>query len=170
MKPMTYYTYFSSPVGNITAVCRDGAITHLRLEGQREIPLTQAARKDDEPVLLELRQWLEDYFAGKNPDAPSLPLVPSGTPFQMAVWEKLRQIPYGQTVTYGQIARSMGKERMSAQAVGQAVGRNPISILIPCHRVIGANGSLTGYDGGITKKITLLTLEGSMPNIRSTSK
>ena len=119
-------------------------------------------RIKDLPVFGEAVKWLDLYFAGKEPDfMPAL--SPSGTTFQQAVWEILRTIPYGATTSYGTIAKCLEKragKRMSAQAVGGAVGRNPISILIPCHRVIGANGSLTGYAGGLDKKEYLLELEG----------
>ena len=109
------------------------------------------------------RVWLRDYFAGKNPNAEMLPLKAEGTPFQKEVWNLLMAIPYGETRTYGdlarEIARRMGKDKMSSQAVGQAVGKNPISIIIPCHRVVGANGKLVGYAGGMEKKEWLLSLE-----------
>ncbi|MDO4281848.1 MAG: methylated-DNA--[protein]-cysteine S-methyltransferase, partial [Peptococcaceae bacterium] len=124
------------------------------------------AREEPTPVLAQARRWLEAYFDGQSPEAlPPLPaLAPQGTSFQKSVWEILRTIPYGQTVTYGDIAARIAAERglksMAAQAVGHAVAKNPISILIPCHRVVGKNGSLTGYAGGIDKKIALLALEG----------
>ena len=114
------------------------------------------------PALLEAKRWLDIYFAGNEPDFTP-PLHPIGSAFRQSVWEILRQIPYGKTTTYGEIARQlsekMGLSRMSAQAVGGAVGHNKISIIIPCHRVVGANGSLTGYAGGIDKKGKLLELE-----------
>lgn len=109
------------------------------------------------------QEWLERYFAGKKPSPEELPLHPEGTVFRQMVWRELLHIPYGQVTTYGSlakaVARKMGRETMSAQAVGQAVGHNPISIIIPCHRVVGANGSLTGYAGGLDRKIRLLELE-----------
>ena len=108
--------------------------------------------------------WLDRYFAGKRPDPSELLLKPEGSPFRQTVWRLLLEIPYGQVTTYGQLAKKMaefmGRESMSAQAVGGAVGQNPISIIIPCHRVVGTNGSLTGYAGGLQKKIRLLELEG----------
>ena len=109
------------------------------------------------------QEWLERYFAGEKPSPEELPLRPEGTVFRQMVWRELLHIPYGQVTTYGSlakaVARKMGRETMSAQAVGQAVGHNPISIIIPCHRVVGANGSLTGYAGGLDRKIRLLKLE-----------
>ena len=108
--------------------------------------------------------WLDRYFAGENPQISELPLAPSGSDFRQMVWKILCDIPSGQTTTYGEIAKKIaartGRSTMSAQAVGGAVGHNPISIIIPCHRVVGTNGSLTGYAGGIDKKIALLELEG----------
>ena len=109
------------------------------------------------------QEWLERYFSGEKPSPEELPLRPEGTDFRQMVWRELLHIPYGQVTTYGSlakaVARKMGRETMSAQAVGQAVGHNPISIIIPCHRVVGANGSLTGYAGGLDRKIRLLELE-----------
>ena len=114
------------------------------------------------PILAEAKRWLDVYFSGRQPDFRP-PLHPAGSAFRQAVWALLLQIPYGQTTTYGALARQLaqmqGIARMSAQAIGGAVGHNPISIIIPCHRVVGANGSLTGYAGGIEKKVQLLTLE-----------
>jgi len=116
------------------------------------------------PILLEAKRWLDIYFAGKEPNFTP-PLHPIGSAFRQSVWEILLQIPYGKTTTYGEIAHKMaektGCSRMSAQAVGGAVGHNEISIIIPCHRVVGTNGSLTGYAGGIDKKMKLLKLEGT---------
>ena len=111
------------------------------------------------------QEWLECYFAGEKPSPEELPLRPEGTDFQQMVWRELLHIPYGQVTTYGSLAKAvaqeMGRETMSAQAVGQAVGHNPISIIIPCHRVVGTDGSLTGYAGGLDRKIRLLELEGA---------
>lgn len=118
--------------------------------------------EQDTPALSAARRWLDIYFSGKEPDLLP-PLCPVGSAFRQAVWQILLQIPYGQTTTYGEIARQLAEEqglpRMSAQAVGGAVGHNAISVIIPCHRVVGTNGSLTGYAGGIDKKIRLLELE-----------
>ena len=159
---MIYTAHYASPLGGITLASNGMALTGLYFDGERDFPDLSAGRKKDLPVFGEVIRWLDLYFAGKEPDfMPAL--APAGTPFQQAVWAILRTIPYGETTTYGAIAKRLEKstgKRMSAQAVGGAVGRNPISILIPCHRVIGANGSLTGYAGGLDKKEYLLRMEG----------
>ena len=160
---MIYTAHYTSPLGGITLASDGMALTGLYFDGERDFPDLSAAHKKDLPVFGEVMRWLDLYFAGKEPDFMP-PLAPVGTTFQQAVWEILRTIPYGGTMTYGAIAKRLEKvtgKRMSAQAVGGAVGRNPISILIPCHRVIGADGSLTGYAGGLDKKEYLLRLEGT---------
>ena len=160
---MIYTAHYTSPLGGITLASDGIALTGLYFDGERDFPDLSAAHKKDLPVFGEAMHWLDLYFAGKEPDF-SPALNPTGTAFQQAVWEILRTIPYGGTTTYGAIAKRLEKvrgKRMSAQAVGGAVGRNPISILIPCHRVIGADGSLTGYAGGLDKKEYLLGLEGT---------
>ena len=160
---MIYTAHYTSPLGGITLASDGMALTGLYFDGERDFPDLSAAHKKDLPVFGEVMRWLDLYFAGKEPDFMP-PLAPVGTTFQQAVWEILRTIPYGGTMTYGAIAKRLEKvtgKRMSAQAVGGAVGRNPISILIPCHRVIGADGSLTGYAGGLDKKEYLLGLEGT---------
>lgn len=164
---MLYLSEYDSPIGKITLASNGEALTALWLPGQSSAErFLRAKRQSGEPpVLAEAKRWLDIYFSGKEPDfVPALAL--EGTPFQREVWSILRHIPYGETVTYGEIAaeiaRRRGKEKMSAQAVGNAVGSNPISIIVPCHRVVGANGSLTGYNGGIKYKIALLKLEGGL--------
>ena len=155
-------SHYASPLGGMTLTSDGMALTGLYFDGERDFPDLSAAHKKDLPVFGEVMRWLDLYFAGKEPDFMP-PLAPVGTTFQQAVWEILKTIPYGEITTYGAIAKQLEKDtgrRMSAQAVGGAVGRNPISILIPCHRVIGANGSLTGYAGGLDKKEYLLELEG----------
>lgn len=153
-----YYAEYDSPVGKLLLTSDGEALTGLWMN--REMP----EGSGEEPlVLLQVRQWLDAYFRGE-PEEPSFPLKPEGTPFQRMIWKMLLEIPFGQTRTYGELAREaafrMGREKMSAQAVGGAVGRNPISIVIPCHRIIGGSGSLTGYAGGLDKKEWLLTHEG----------
>ena len=160
---MIYTAHYTSPLGGITLTSDGMALTGLYFDGERDFPDLSAVRNKDLPVFGEVLRWLDLYFAGKKPDFMP-PLAPIGTPFQQAVWEILKTISYGETTSYGAIAKQLEKNtgrRTAAQAVGGAVGRNPISILIPCHRVIGANGSLTGYAGGLDKKEYLLGLEGA---------
>jgi len=151
------YTVFPSPLGEMK-LCSDGdCLTAVIFSGQKYASKHLGnAIAGDCPVLNITKDWLSRYFAGEIP-ASLPPIKPSGTPFQMQVWEALLEIPYGETVTYGQLARRVGCK--SAQAIGGAVGRNPISVLIPCHRVVGADGKLTGYAGGVEKKAFLLKLE-----------
>lgn len=171
-KPEKIYTCeFSSPLGQIKASATDSALTGLWFVGQRYFPAQTASwvQDDNHKVFKLLRKWLENYFSGKNP-AVDFSIEPKGSEFQQKVWKILRKIPYGQVTTYGQIAAKIaeesGRSSMSAQAVGGAVGHNPVSILIPCHRVIGADSSLTGYAGGIEKKAALLHLEKAEPASR----
>ena len=166
---MYYITEYISLVGTITLAC-DGTgekLVGLWLEGQKYYGsmLPEATlEKNDLPLFDLTKKWLDRYFDGQKPDLLELPLAPIGGAFRQEVWKILCEIPYGEVITYGSIAKkiagSMNKETMSSQAVGGAVGHNPISIIIPCHRVVGANGSLTGYAGGINTKIKLLELEG----------
>ena len=153
------YIRYSSPLGMLTVAAEDGALTALVIEGQKyaDRHLAGEGRECETPVLHKARCWLDDYFAGENPDASALPLSPKGTAFQQAVWRELRKIPYGETESYGAVAARLGS---SARAVGSAVGRNPISLIIPCHRVLAADGGLTGYAGGLENKKKLLRLEG----------
>lgn len=157
---------YTSPLGLLTVTCDDRAILGLWIENQKYYlgALKAPLRFAETPLLRQARRWLNAYFAGRAPSAEALPLAPQGSPFRQAVWALLRQIPYGQTVTYGQlaaqIAKGAGIPTMSAQAVGGAVGHNPISIIIPCHRVLGSQGQLTGYAAGIDKKLWLLHHEG----------
>jgi len=161
---MTYIQHYSSPLGGILLAADESGLMGLWFDGQkyfaRDLP-SECAEKET-PILAEAMRWLDIYFSGKEPDFLP-PLHPVGSPFRQEVWKILLQIPYGKTVTYGdiskQLAKGAGLERMSAQAVGGAVGHNEISIIIPCHRVVGTNGSLTGYAGGIDRKIKLLELE-----------
>ena len=152
----------------MTLACDDdGNLAGLWLKAQKyygdTIPGKMTPR-DDMPVFAAAKKWLDRYFAGKKPAVSELPLAPIGGEFRQGVWDILREIPYGEVTTYGDIATKMAKKMkkaaMSAQAVGGAVGHNPISVIIPCHRVVGSNGSLTGFASGIDKKIALLKLEG----------
>ena len=161
---MTYTQHCDSPLGGILLAADDVGLTGLWFDGQKYFArgLSNERIEQETSVLAEAKRWLDIYFTGKKPDFTP-PLHPIGSAFRRSVWEILLQIPYGQTTTYGEIARQLAKkqglERMSAQAVGGAVGHNEISIIIPCHRVVGADGSLTGYAGGIGKKEKLLELE-----------
>lgn len=161
---MHYFTTYTSPLGEILLASDDEGLTHLAFDGQKYFPaLTNAQKMPSHPILVSAQRWLDSYFAGENPELTP-PLHASGSNFQRAVWQLLLAIPYGETTTYGaiaqEIARLQQRSRMSAQAVGGAVGHNPIGIIVPCHRVVGASGSLTGYAGGLDKKIALLKLEG----------
>ena len=161
---MTYIQHYDSPLGGILLAADEIGLTGLWFDGQKHFArgLSNERIAQETPILAEAKRWLDIYFTGKAPDFTP-PLHPTGSEFRKAVWEILLQIPYGQTTTYGEIARQLaekqGLARMSAQAVGGAVGHNEISIIIPCHRVVGTNGSLTGYAGGIHKKEQLLELE-----------
>ena len=162
---MQYITHYQSPLGGITMASDGTALTGLWFDGQKyfALYLDKEHEKKQLPVFEKTKQWLDIYFSGREPYFTP-PLSLNGSAFRMAVWQILQSIPYGQTITYGDIAKQLaaqtGKAKMSAQAVGGAVGHNPISIIVPCHRVIGAGGSLTGYAGGIDKKVQLLELEG----------
>ena len=201
---MTYTAHSNSPLGGITLASDGHALTGLWFDGQKHFPATYRNRTSEDsdlPVFEHTRKWLDLYFSGNCPDFTP-PLAPKGTPFQQKIWELLLAIPYGKTMTYGEIAKRFVETRliaslhdatpqsaflrgascsgaslrdaslqgtsiqgtlltknMSAQAVGGAVGHNPVSLIIPCHRVIGANGSLTGYAGGLERKKYLLELE-----------
>ena len=164
---MYYSTTYESPLGLITLACDGYNLNGLWLERHRyhgDSLLQQVTEKDDILIFDAAKKWLDKYFSGEKPDISELQLAPIGGDFRQGVWSILCEIPYGEVVTYGSIAKKMAvkmnKEKMASQAVGGAVGHNPISIIIPCHRVVGANGSLTGYGGGISKKVKLLELEG----------
>lgn len=158
---MFYKAVYPSPLGGITLVCDETALVSLTLPGQRGFPHECATA--EHPILTRAKRWLDAYFSGRAPSPADLPLKPEGTAFRKLVWELLLQIPYGKTAAYGDLAKQaaeiLGKPRMSAQAVGQAVG----AIVIPCHRCVGADGSLTGYAGGLHYKKALLQLEAPEP-------
>ena len=174
MAPTCFTTHYRSPIGDITLASDGTALTGLWFEGQKHFAATLQGTPVENPdlqIFEDTRRWLDLYFAGRRPDF-TLQLAPEGTPFQQKVWKILCAIPYGKTMTYGEIAEqyetrhgtsqqsaSKQSSKTSARAVGCAVGRNPISIIIPCHRVIGADGSLTGYAGGLKRKEYLLELE-----------
>ena len=157
---MLFLTHYASPLGPILLAADETGLTGLWFEGQKYFPSFSGVeyQEKETPVLIETVRWLDVYFSGKDPGFLP-PLHPQGSPFRQTVWDILLTIPRGQTMTYGEIARRLGVH--SAQAVGGAVGHNPISILIPCHRVVGSDGSLTGYAGGAERKARLLQLEGA---------
>lgn len=161
---MVYTCKYESALGDIMLTADEIGLRGVWLGGQKYAanPFSGECISQETPILTETKEWLDVYFSGKEPKFTP-PLHPMGSAFRQAVWQILLQIPYGQTTTYGEIAKQMAKmkniPRMSAQAVGGAVGHNEISIVIPCHRVVGTNGNLTGYGGGIDKKIALLKVE-----------
>lgn len=161
---MTYTYHYDSPLGGITLSGNGSELTGLWFDGQKYFGagLSEKCGEKSLPIFEETAKWLDVYFGGKAPDFTP-PFCINTTPFRKAVLEILLTIPFGKTITYGEIAgriaEKSGASKMSAQAVGSAVGHNPISIIIPCHRVVGTNGSLTGYAGGIDKKLELLRLE-----------
>lgn len=162
---MFYISKYNSPIGGITLASNGTELTGLWFDGQKYFAdtLPEKYEEKDLPVFGQTKQWLDTYFSGKAPDfTPPLAFV-GISPFRKRVWEIMIAIPFGHTSTYGNIAKQIGAEtgkKASAQAVGGAVGHNSISLIIPCHRVVGTNGSFTGYAGGISKKIELLKMEG----------
>lgn len=165
---MHYLSIHPSPVGNLTLASDGEALTGLWIEGQKYFCSTipdEEKKFVELPIFCAAKNWLNRYFAGEKPALSELPLRPAGGAFRQEVWALLREIPYGELTTYGALARQtakqLGRAHMSAQAIGSAVGHNPISIIIPCHRVVGTNGSLTGYAGGIDLKVKLLQHEGA---------
>lgn len=161
---MTYTYKYNSPLGKITMASNGTALTGLWFDGQKYFADSIKGESDEKALSIfdETAKWLDIYFSGKEPDFTPEILI-TGTPFKKSVAKIMLSVPYGKTMTYGEIADKIAKqngiEMMSAQAVGGAVGHNPISIIIPCHRIVGANGNLTGYAGGIERKIELLKLE-----------
>lgn len=162
--PTTLTTTIGSPIGPLTITARGGALTAVHMHEQRHFPSIPASADPADPAdpsLAPIVAQLEAYFAGELTDF-DLPLQLRGTPFQRRVWDALQEIPFGETISYGELARRVGNPKAS-RAVGLANGRNPIAIVVPCHRVIGADGSLTGYGGGIERKVWLLEHEGCWP-------
>ena len=165
---MYYNTVFESPIGNIMLACDEQEnLVGLWLEGQKYFCATIDSEIEENnklKIFQQTKNWLDRYFKGEKPNISELSIAPYGNSFRKRAWQILCKIPYGEVWTYGDIAKIIamenGKAKMSAQAIGGAVGHNPISIIIPCHRVVGANGNLTGYAGGIKTKITLLKHEG----------
>lgn len=163
---MIYKTTYLSPIGTITLACDGENLMGLWLDGQKyhgDDLFSDMSENNDLLIFKSTASWLDRYFAGEKPSISELSLAPVGSEFRQLIWKLLCEIPYGETTTYGALAKKaaalLGKPSMSAQAVGGAVGHNPISIIIPCHRVVGGDGSMTGYAGGIDKKIWLLEHE-----------
>ena len=164
---INYKSRYNSPIGNITLASDGKNLTGLWFEGQKYFGYTvnvKMAENNKLEIFKNTKNWLDRYFTGKRPKISELPLAPTGSDFRKNVWQILCKIPYGKVCTYGDIAQIIAKEqnigKMSAQAVGGAIGHNPISIIIPCHRVVVSNGNLTGYAGGINTKTKLLEHEG----------
>lgn len=160
----THYTRFDSPLGQLLITSCRGAITGLAMAGQKHAVAIQPDWHRDDTRHQAAREQLQAYFAGKLRTF-ELPLAPAGTPFQCRVWQALREIPFGRTSSYAELARHIGQAG-AARAVGTANGRNPITIIIPCHRVLGADGRIAGYSGGIDRKRWLLTHEDALPGSR----
>ena len=163
---MIHTTHTPSPIGDLLLAERDGKLIGLWIDGQKYYfgGLQDTVTEQETSILTQAKTWLNRYFSGEKPSISELRLAPVGSAFRQQVWQMLCQIPYGTVLTYGDIARQMavrmGKPQVSAQAVGGAVGHNPLSIIVPCHRVVGSNGSLTGYAAGIDTKRKLLAHEG----------
>lgn len=163
---MLYKCYYNSPIGKLTLFSNGTSLIGLQLENPKyDLKLNEEPIVNKElKIFKEVSNWLDKYFKGENPNPHILKLEPNGSKFQKEVWKILRTIPYGETTTYGKIAKQIGSKnntKMSAQAVGGAISRNKIAIIIPCHRVIGQNNRLTGYAGGLNIKVKLLELEGT---------
>ncbi|MBQ7379582.1 MAG: methylated-DNA--[Clostridia bacterium] len=164
---MYYYDTYHSPVGKLTVASDEKNIVGLWLDGQKyymDVLEGKAYQEKETEAIKLAKNWLDRYFNGEKPEIKELPIEFIGRDFRIQVWKILSEIPYGKVITYGDIAKQIaaqkGTPKMSAQAVGGAVGRNPISIIVPCHRVVGADGNLTGYSGGVCTKIKLLEFEG----------
>lgn len=166
---MEFRSYYESPIGKIILRSNGTKLTGLDFDTSRFIDKLNSIefKQNDELEIFKItKNWLDRYFKGEKPNSKDIPIELVGTDFSQKVWKELKSIPYGKTITYGDIAKKVAisskTKSMSAQAVGHAVGHNPISIIVPCHRVVGANGNLIGYGGGIDKKVALLKLEKSL--------
>ena len=162
---MIYTSNYNSPIGKLLLASKGHQLIGLWIEGQKYYfsCLKDEIKEEDTEILIKTKKWLDRYFKGENPSINELDLNPLGSDFRKSVWKILCEIPYGEVITYKDIADTIAKQKnlkkMSSQAIGGAVSHNPISIIIPCHRVVGSNGSLTGYAGGIDKKVYLLNHE-----------
>ena len=161
---MKFFSKYNSPIGELTLSSDGEKLTGLWISGQAYFPeLKNSSENGDLPIFSQTREWLRRFFNGENP-GETPPIAPEGTEFRKLIWSELLKIPYGELVSYGDIAKQISIKQkgkfISPRAIGGAVGHNPISIIIPCHRVIGSDGNLTGYAGGLDKKVKLLELEG----------
>lgn len=163
---MIYKSSYNSPIGTLILTAKNDSLTGLYFANQKKIPVDlndEIVENANYGILNRTKNWLDRYFSGAKPEITELKLAPEGSDFAKSVWKLLCEIPYGKTTTYGALAERIsamrGCGKMSAQAIGGAVGRNPVSIIIPCHRVIGSDGTMTGYAAGIEKKIKLLEIE-----------
>lgn len=162
---MLYKSYYNSPLGKLLLISDEENLKVLKLEGSKyynNYEDENILENNHIEILIKTKLWLDKYFKGEKPSIKEINLKPEGSEFRQSVWKLLCKIPYGKTITYGEIAKELNKstnKKMSGQPIGGAVGHNPIGIIIPCHRVVGANGNLTGYAGGIQNKIKLLELE-----------
>ena len=165
----TLYTEMTGPLGTMLLTADDGALTGVHFPGQKHDRPRQPdwRRADDDPLLASARAQLNEYFEGRRASF-DLPLAPRGTPFQRAVWQALLAVPFGATSTYGAIAAAVRRPK-AVRAVGAAIGANPIGIVVPCHRIVGRDGSLTGYAGGLDRKAKLLALEGGAARFELTA-
>ena len=162
----TWFTWHDSPIGRLLLAAGDAGLRALEFpENRHPVKRDAGWREGTHPLLSEARRQLDDYFAGRRP-AFDLPLAPRGTDFQLRVWQALRAIPFGETRSYAQLAQAIDRPT-ALRAVGAANGRNPIPVIVPCHRVIGAGGALTGFGGGLPTKEFLLRLEGALPPARA---
>jgi methylated-DNA-[protein]-cysteine S-methyltransferase len=159
MKDATYCSVYASPIGDLLLTSDGSSLTGLHLGANGKTARASKTADSNDPILLPVREQLDDYFAGRLTRF-DVPLAPEGTPFQKRVWKVLCQVPYGETISYSELARRAGRPG-AARAVGMAMGRNPIAIIVPCHRVIAADGSLGGFGGGLDRKRKLLALEGT---------
>jgi methylated-DNA-[protein]-cysteine S-methyltransferase len=164
---MRYYDFYDGPHGRMLLVASDEGLTGVYFDGQKHHPQleTESQRDASHASLRQAKRELAEYFGGERRRFETA-LAPAGTPFQLAVWQAISAVDFGRTITYGELARQAGYPG-SARAAGAATGRNPIGIIVPCHRIVGANGSLTGYAGGLERKRALLALEGANPDWQS---
>ena len=164
---MRYYDFYESPHGQMLLIANDEGISGIYFDGQKHLPRVESAWRRDagHALLRQAKRELAEYFGGERQRFETA-LAPDGTPFQRAVWKAISTVDFGKTISYGELARRAGSPG-NARAAGAATGRNPISIIVPCHRIVGSNGSLTGYAGGLDRKRALLALESGIPDLLS---